>query len=991
MASDPSDSGGFDDTMPSSGSSPAQVPERVGRYRLERVLGRGGMGVVHAARDPDLDRLVALKLMHDARGQARLVREAQAMARLRHPNVLTVHDVGVAGDRVYITMELIEGTTLRAWQSAAPRTWREVVTVYIAAGRGLAAAHDAGIVHRDFNPGNVLVGNDGSIRVADFGLARGDEPDTVEGHGPPTPSSASSKLGDPLTTVGTVVGTPAYMAPEQHEGASVGPAADQFAFAAAMWEALAGGRPFVGASIDELALAKREERVGPPPRHAPSWLVALLRRALRSNPSERHASMASLVAALEHGLGRRRRVVVVAGAAAAAAGVAAMALVVAASRTPEGPGCKVAGADVAATWNDAARARITAAFTASDRPHASDTLSRVLAELDRAAGALSSARISACEATRGRGAPTAAALERRMACLERRGSDLRAIVALLGTGPDADVIDHAYESVIGLQDPARCEAVAQREVPQPAPTIRAQVDELRARLAETEALHNGGKMDAAAAAIDAQVAHARELGFAPLLAETLLLRARILDEQGDAKAGVTAFGEAAEVGAAAQDDHLVAAALVGQLELLEDEGGKPADALQWMVAAEAAVARTNDPQLREDFLAARGNTHRSLGRYTEAKADLETALASVEARLGKDSFETARVVMSLANVLSDEGKMDDALALDRRVESIYQKTIGPEHPKFAQLLNNIGLRLDALGRYDEARTEHERALELKKRVMGPEHPSVASSLNNLSLVAGHQNRQDEAIAYLRAALAIREKALGLEHPLTASTIANLGVQLAEQGSYEEALALHRRALAIREKVVGPEHPSTAFSLSGMAAVLTELGRLDEALVASRRALAIREKVLGDHRLTAKSHLNLASVFVGMGKRDEGCTAVARGLAIMERVVEPDHPELVLFLTGQSNCLLFRGKPRSALPLAERAVAIGEKHEGDEANLASARRELARALWAAGGDRARSIRLARDAYARLAGVPGYEADNAELAAWLKDRGFSTTAP
>src|SRR5690349_19726204 len=176
--------GSQDKTLPSSAEeSSKERVEQIGRYRLERVLGKGGMGVVHAAYDPELDRLVALKVLHESRGQARLVREAQAMARLRHPNVLTVHDVGVSDDRVYVTMELIEGTTLRAWQTTATRSWREIVSMYIAAGRGLAAAHDAGIVHRDFKPDNVLIGNDGSVRVADFGLARAGENPSSTGSG----------------------------------------------------------------------------------------------------------------------------------------------------------------------------------------------------------------------------------------------------------------------------------------------------------------------------------------------------------------------------------------------------------------------------------------------------------------------------------------------------------------------------------------------------------------------------------------------------------------------------------------------------------------------------------------------------------------------------------------------------------------------------------------------------------------------------------------
>ncbi|HEY6174361.1 MAG TPA: serine/threonine-protein kinase, partial [Kofleriaceae bacterium] len=207
------------------GGRVVEIGGRLGRYRIDDVIGAGGRGIVLAARDPELARSIALKVLRrdDAVSQSELLIEGQAMARLRHPNVVSVYDVGVASDRVFIAMELVVGVTLRAWQSRA-RPWRAVVETYLAAGRGLAAAHAAAVVHADFKPDNVLVGEDGSVRVADFGLA--------------SVVRASGR--------GRIVGTPAYMAPEQHAGAAVGPEADQFAFATALWEALAGSRPFGG-------------------------------------------------------------------------------------------------------------------------------------------------------------------------------------------------------------------------------------------------------------------------------------------------------------------------------------------------------------------------------------------------------------------------------------------------------------------------------------------------------------------------------------------------------------------------------------------------------------------------------------------------------------------------------------------------------------------------------------------------------------------------
>ena len=239
------------------GSAPAEPAgsaepggSTLGRYRLERELGAGAMGVVHAAFDPDLERRIALKVLRGAtattQARDRLLREARAMARLSHPNVVTVHEVGTAGGRDFVAMELIHGETLAEWLRAKPRPPAAILDAFLAAGRGLAAAHAAGIVHRDFKPHNVLRSRDGRIVVTDFGLAR-------EAHGalPPAldqtlPAGVTASASSPLvglTVAGSLLGTPAYMAPEQWQSGPVTPATDQFAFCVALWEALAGQRP----------------------------------------------------------------------------------------------------------------------------------------------------------------------------------------------------------------------------------------------------------------------------------------------------------------------------------------------------------------------------------------------------------------------------------------------------------------------------------------------------------------------------------------------------------------------------------------------------------------------------------------------------------------------------------------------------------------------------------------------------------------------------
>jgi predicted Ser/Thr protein kinase len=279
------------------GAGRGEVPARIGRYIVLDELGAGGMGVVYAAYDPELDRKVAIKLMYtDAdgaprRSQALLLREAQVLARLSHPNIVGIHDVGEHAGQVFVAMEFVAGRTLRQWRDEAPRTWQAVVDAFLQAGRGLMAAHAASLVHRDVKPDNLLIGDDGRVRVADFGVARFTSDDEV-----PTTSDASR----PLATVagrGAVVGTPAYMAPEQHANDGVGPHSDQFSFCVALYEALHGMRPFAGDSAASRIAAMRggPPRRPPGPTRVPPWLDRAVLRGLSPRPEDRWPTLQALL------------------------------------------------------------------------------------------------------------------------------------------------------------------------------------------------------------------------------------------------------------------------------------------------------------------------------------------------------------------------------------------------------------------------------------------------------------------------------------------------------------------------------------------------------------------------------------------------------------------------------------------------------------------------------------------------------------------------
>jgi serine/threonine protein kinase len=310
-------------------SRPLSAGTRVARYVVSEVLGTGGAGVVYRAHDPQLRRDIALKLLrpeHSAAAaaserdagrrsaalEARLLREARAMARLSHPNVVTVFDVGLFEGQVFVVMELVEGETLDAWLER-PHSLEERVAKFIEAGRGLSAAHREHIAHRDFKPANVLVGSDGRVRVTDFGLARASGLDgertatasTTEPEPMLSPLEVSREARQPglsfaTATEGALAGTPAFMAPEQFLRAGTDARTDQFSFCVALYRAAYGRAPFEGKSLEELAAAVTAGKLRPPPAdsHAPPRLFAVLKRGLAVEPSLRHPSMAALLAEL---------------------------------------------------------------------------------------------------------------------------------------------------------------------------------------------------------------------------------------------------------------------------------------------------------------------------------------------------------------------------------------------------------------------------------------------------------------------------------------------------------------------------------------------------------------------------------------------------------------------------------------------------------------------------------------------------------------------
>ena len=876
------------------------------RYTVLDSLGRGGMGEVLSAYDARLDRRVALKRLHrDALHpqsqedlETRLVREAQAMARLSHPNVVAIYDVGTLEDgTIFIAMEMVEGRTLRRWCEERPRSWREVLAVFLEAGRGLAAAHEAGLVHRDFKPENVLVGNDGRVRVTDFGLARagpGAPPAEGPGTPPPSPTLPPGALDSPLTLQGTLLGTPRFMAPELLRAGPADARSDLFAFCVALHEALYGQHPFSGATQAESLQAQLAGRVKPPPEGAgvPAWVERTLLSGLRAAPSERPASMRALVAALEKDPEVRRRT------RRRAAGMTLLGAVLMAAvlglvrlRQERARDCAHQERRLAGTWDGAVRAQVQRAFLGTGLPYAQDTFTRVSTQLDDYAATWARMRTETCEALRTQEptAPGPGVLE--AWCLERRRGQLKALTELFVRGPSPEHLARAVQAAQMLPPLAECAdaRALTSTVPLPEdPAVRARVEALQVQVDRLETLKTTGqyKPKEELKSAEALLGEVERVDYGPLRAQTLYQLATLKEAAGDYAGAEALVRSMLPLAARSRDLVLVARAWTLLLRQVVYRQARYPEAPDLMLAMESAVECADDDRARSDALNEQAIALQAMGREEEARVRHERAL------------------------------------------TLREKTLGPEHLLVANSRNNLGVVLGALGRHEEARSEYERALGVRREVLGPDHPLVAQSYNNLGTALVFMGRYDEARDLYEHALAIRKKTLGLEHPDVALSYNNLGMALENLGRYEEALTLYENALRFREKALGPEHPDTANSLNCVGNALRGLGRLTEARARIEQSLRIREQRFGpEHADVASTLDDLGRVLLAQKHPEEAQARYTRALALQEKALGPEHADVAASLAGLGDVRGALGRPEEARDWYTRALAVREKTLG----------------------------------------------------------------
>ncbi|MEM9462518.1 MAG: serine/threonine-protein kinase [Myxococcota bacterium] len=846
-------------------------------------IGRGGTGRVLRAYDSKLQREVALKKLGRgvlrANAADRLVAEARAMAKLSHPNVVAVYDVEVTDHGVTLVMEYVPGPTLRAWlrQTKSPRPWEKVVEHFIGAGRGLAAAHAAGMLHRDFKPANVLLTPNGTAKVTDFGLAK-------DAHELLRPRHVGPQALEPADTAdtrtGMVRGTPRYMAPEQQMGEALTDAADQYGFCVTLWEALTGAPPFCG-TWEELGASKLE---GPPPWPeavvVPRPIVEALRRGLAVEPNARWPSMTALLRALELPPSRRRRPKAIAAGLVALLGLGGLggAGLYEWSQARSGR-CTGASRQLAGIWDANRRSEIEAIVREIDVSYGPDAWARTAEQLDRYAAQWAAMHREICEATTIRGEQSLTVMDLRMACLHRAKQQLAATTTVLADA-DAEVVKRAHELVASVRPLSRCADVdaLQADVEPPRDADQEAVEEIQALVAEAKAERRAGRYTAAREAIDAARERLARVEYGPVQTEVALEAGHVLDAQGDY--------EAAE------------AALLRSLE-------QAARWRQW-----ESMARASSQLV---YVVGYRRRHQAEGlRYRELARGLADGRPRLQAELHNNT----------AAILQEQGHHEAAEAEHRQALELRQQILDPEHPEIAESLNNLAIVLFRQGRYEEAEAEHRLALALRQRICGPNHPDVAMSLNNLASVLRVQGKPSEASTAYEQAAQTFERALGPAHPHVATSRENLAVVYLAEGRLAQAEAEFRQTLALREQALGLDHPDVATSLNNLATVLHRQGALAEAETHLRRALALKQRGLGpEHPEVAHLQHNLALVLYDQGHAESAVKPAEQSWQRRQRDDLPARARAdTAFLLAQ---ILGAARPDDP-PAQRRAIALAEQ-------------------------------------------------------------------
>jgi tetratricopeptide (TPR) repeat protein len=829
---------------------------RVGRYLLGRRLGTGRTGVVFAAIDPELGRHLAVEVIDapprvDEQDASELrLHQAHAAARLVHPNVVRIHDVGRDGDRLFVAMELVDGPSLRQWL-ARPRPWREVLAVMRQAAAGLAAAHDAGILHLDVRPEHIVIASDGRVVVSGFGA--GDR----------------RALRSPSD-----VANGGYAAPELAAGRELDARTDQYGLCLVLREALFGTAP--------ADIAGPEPSTPPPRRSVPGWVRRAVQRGLAPSPDDRYPDLHALRSALDPA--RRRGPMF---AAIGATGfVTAIAIAV---MTPTDDHSSVAFCDrvtehVEGVWNQGLRAQIEATFLATAEPSAPEAWAAIAARVTAFTEAWISAQNEVCQAhLRADVAPQLIA--RRETCLERQLGKAAAILDAL-RGANRDTVLRSSAAVDGLGSPSGCldDAALSRDEQarsHVAPAVRAELDRL---LNDADILRETSRHDDALRVAESALAQAQAANDGWAAAEASLTIAYVRSWIARATAE-QAFHDAFSAALASNHHHVATLAMIGLVEQWAPTTvGGLESAEQWVRHCEAALAAHPDPGSEVHLRVAIGTAYLTAGRYAEGTAAYEQAIAA--ARPGVDDYLLANVQTNLGALEASRGHHTASLDRFRKGLELFLSVYGPRHPSTAAAILNVGSALAELGELDAARDEHLRALAVLQQNFGADHVTLTPALRMLAWSGLMRRAFADALPYAERALAIsrRDDPRGESTARSLLMLSNLELELGRVDAAHDHAA---SALEIAEAVLGADHPEVAGYAIGLA--MAAVARRDEATARAQldRAIRMRRRDFGDRDPEiGRAWAGLAELELVLGNHAAAVEAATQAYAFVERSGRP---------------------------------------------------------------------------------------------------------
>ena len=778
------------------------------------------MGTLYRARDPQMGRDIALKVLRrtsedpalQAELGARLLREAQVLASLSHPNVVAAYDIGIRDGAVFIGMEFIEGLTLGDWLRARTHDRADVLRVLIGAGRGLVAAHAAGVLHGDFKPGNVMVSPDRRVRVIDFGLAQ-----TALSPASPAPDSSGvdSSLGS--TRSGVVIGTPGYIAPEVWLGKRIDHRSDQYSYAVTAFLALTGGKPHPGdVAIADAGPAELREARRAWPRSVPRALRHIIERGLASDPEQRHPSLAAMVAALERVTWPRPR----RAASTVLAGVmlAGLALSGAAPATYGTATCNIDATAFRGVWDASSREDVERSFRATRQVNAAEAFELVARRLDTFEAQWLATRRASCEATLVRGEQTEQVMALRATCLDRALAGTKALVTALTRVDGADinqVVQASPAPLAACSDAAALLGVADRLPADPA--ARAAIDEVAVGLQVNRALVEASRGPESIEHAREILERARKTGHLATIAAATAQLGRATEAAASTSerrsAGEALLNEGIRLAAEAGDERLMARISSYVFNRVAYHQKRMQDAEAMFPAVEALVQRAgNDPEDRINVLLGQSTLSFQNSRFDEALQALEQVIRLSET--AKEELEKYRIAAAtdLGHVYVELGRLEEAEAIEQRSADDVRARYGAHHPRMMSALGNLSTIQAKAGHRDLALA----SIDEYRRIaatMPPDEPRLKYLPLQESRVWRISGDCARAVPPLREALEKFSAADGPNHPLTTMVMNDLGVCLGQTHQVPEALSFLERALANRRKSQDVLAANSAFELA----------------------------------------------------------------------------------------------------------------------------------------------------------------------------------